>query len=161
MDSDIAKKLTELSIEPKEVGVLIVDHGSRRAESNALLDDVAALFRRITGHSVVHAAHMELAEPSISAAFEECVAEGAQLVVVMPYFLSPGRHWNEDIPRLAAEAASRHPTVRFLVTAPLGLHSAMVEIMSRRIVDCLDNTLGDGEECDICRGTGRCKVQNT
>ena len=99
---------------------------------------------------------MELAEPSIAAAFARCVERGAETVVVFPYFLSPGRHWTLDIPRLSAEAARNHPGVRYQVTSPLGLHELMAEVMSLRIAQCLHRSLGDGESCDLCRPTGGC-----
>ena len=37
----------------------------------------------------------ELAEPSIKEAFGKCVQQGASRIIVSPYFLSPGRHWNQ------------------------------------------------------------------
>ena len=88
-------------------GVIIVDHGSRRDESNRMLEQVAALFaeRFARRYGVVEPAHMELAEPSIATAFDRCVALGARRVVVMPYFLLPGRHWDQDIPALTAAAS--------------------------------------------------------
>ena len=86
------------------LGVILVDHGSRRDESNAMLLDVVRNFADATGFSIVEPAHMELAEPSIATAFTRCIERGASSVVVFPYFLLPGRHWNDDIPRLAAEA---------------------------------------------------------
>ena len=52
---------------------------------------------------------MELAEPSIATAYNECVRQGALQIVVHPFFLLPGRHWDRDIPQLAAEAAAEHP----------------------------------------------------
>ncbi len=72
------------------------------------------------------------ASPSISDAFDACVADGAATVVVSPYFLSPGRHWQEDLPALAAAAAARHPGVRYLVAAPLGLHPLVSQARPRR-----------------------------
>jgi sirohydrochlorin ferrochelatase len=80
---------------------------------------------------------MELAEPSIATAFARCVQRGARLVVVHPYFLLPGRHWNRDIPNLTAEAAQAFPEIPFYITEPLGRHRLMAEIMSERIGDCL------------------------
>ncbi|MFI4873840.1 MAG: CbiX/SirB N-terminal domain-containing protein [Blastopirellula sp. JB062] len=142
------------------LGIVVVDHGSRRAASNDLLLDVVRLFRQTTGHAIVEAAHMELAEPSISAAFAKCVAQGASVVVVHPYFLSPGRHWSEDIPRLAAQAAAEHPGVRHLVTAPLGLHQKMAEIMSERIEVCLARCRGEEVECGVCDERTRCRWQS-
>ncbi|KAL7228655.1 hypothetical protein ACSBR2_007373 [Camellia fascicularis] len=50
-----------------------------------------------------------LAEPSIRDAFGLCVQQGANSVIVSPFFLIPGRHWHQDIPSLTAEAAKGHP----------------------------------------------------
>jgi sirohydrochlorin ferrochelatase len=128
-----------------QIGVIVVDHGSRRQQSNDLLLEVVAMFQRRSGYAIVEPAHMELAEPSIAAAFERCIQRGARLVIIHPYFLLPGRHWNRDIPALAAEAAQKHPGVPFLVTAPLGLHPLLAEVMSQRIDDCLTSL--QGENC--------------
>ncbi len=124
-------------VDPATTGIVVVDHGSRRAESNALLHEVVELFRRQQGWPIVEPAHMELAEPSVATAFDRCVAQGAKHVVVLPYFLGPGRHWDVDIPRLAAEAAARHPGIAYCVAAPLGLHPAMTQIMQDRLLECL------------------------
>ena len=43
-----AETLAQLHVDPSELGVLIVDHGSRRAESNALLLEVARRFQQVT-----------------------------------------------------------------------------------------------------------------
>lgn len=123
---------------PREtVGVVIVDHGSRRPESNEQLEAVVARFREQTGHTLVEPAHMELAEPTLASAFDRCVAQGATVVVVHPYFLAPGRHSQEDIPALAALAAARHPGVRCFVTAPLGLHPRLIDVIDERIRETL------------------------
>ena len=143
----------------RPVGVVVVDHGSRRGESNELLLAVAEMFREGSGIDVVEPAHMELAQPTIAEAFARCVERGARTVVVFPYFLSPGRHWSEDIPRLAAEAAAEHPGVHHLVTAPLGLHSLIGQVMAERIATCLVHHAAEGESCDWCAGESRCKLR--
>ncbi|MGN6367549.1 MAG: CbiX/SirB N-terminal domain-containing protein [Phycisphaerae bacterium] len=134
------------------VGLVIVDHGSKKAAANDMLLDVAAMFKRVTGTPIVEPAHMELAEPSIAQAFDKCVAQGATLVVVHPYFLSPGRHSTTDIPTLTAQAAAKHPGVKFHVTQPLGLDERIAHIMSQRISHCLQHNF----TCDYCRATGCC-----
>jgi sirohydrochlorin ferrochelatase len=116
-------------------------------------------FAEAAGIAIVEPAHMELAEPSIDTAFERCVARGAKTVVVFPYFLLPGRHWNDDIPRLTAAAARKHPGVRYLVTAPFGLHPLMAEVMRQRIEHCLAHTQGEVDACELCAGTGRCQLR--
>jgi sirohydrochlorin ferrochelatase len=142
-----------------DLGVILVDHGSRREESNDMLLDVVARFTEVTSIPIVEPAHMELAEPSITTAFARCVERGATTVVVFPYFLLPGRHWNEDIPRLAAAAAQSHPGVPYLVTAPFGLHPLMFEIIRERIDHCLSHTQGNADACELCAGTDRCQLR--
>jgi sirohydrochlorin ferrochelatase len=143
------------------LGVILVDHGSRRDESNALLLDVVRNFQQVTGLPIVEPAHMELAEPSIDTAFARCVKRGATTIAVFPYFLSPGRHWHDDIPRLSAAAARKHPGIRFLVTAPFGLHPLMADVMRQRIEHCLAHTQGESDACELCAGTDRCQLRES
>jgi len=151
---------SDISIHDREgLGVIVVDHGSRRDESNAMLLDVVRSFVEATGMPIVEPAHMELAEPSIATAFGRCVTRGATTIVVYPYFLLPGRHWHDDIPRLSAAAAENHPGVRYLVTAPFGLHPLMAEIMRQRIAHCLAHTSGQADACELCAGTHKCQLR--
>lgn len=98
-----------------------------------MLEEVARVFRERTGAAVVEAAHMELAAPSLGEAFDRCVTRGAKRVVIHPYFLAPGRHSTSDIPRLAAEAAARHPGVEYVVTAPLGVDERIADVIAARV----------------------------
>lgn len=139
--------------------VILVDHGSRRSQSNRMLEKVVELVRETTGWEIVEAAHMEIAEPSIGAAVDRCVARGAELVVVQPFVLLPGRHWRDDIPRLVAEAAARHPGVRWLVTAPLGDHPLMARIVADRIDGCLACARGEAPPCEVCGDPDRCRLR--
>jgi sirohydrochlorin ferrochelatase len=149
-----------LPLETKSLGVILVDHGSRREESNAMLLEVVRQFAAESGLPIVEPAHMELAEPSIATAFDRCVVRGAKTVVIFPYLLLPGRHWLEDIPRLAAEAAQKHVGVRFLVTAPFGLHPLMFEVIGQRIAHCLAQAGGEADACDACAGTDHCQFRD-
>jgi sirohydrochlorin ferrochelatase len=79
---------------------------------------------------------MELAEPSLDQAIDACVAAGAAEIVVHPYFLGPGRHSREDIPRLAAASAADHPGVQLSVSEPLGVHPGLVDAVLERVSAC-------------------------
>ncbi len=140
----------------ESIGVIIVDHGSRREESNQMLLEIVDAFRQTSPYAVVEPAHMELAEPSIATAYGECVRQGTTQIVVHPYFLLPGRHWDSDIPRLAAEAATHYPDTSYLVTAPLGSHPLLAEVVAERIASCLGHSFGEEESCPLCAGTDRC-----
>lgn len=148
-----------LPFDTNQLGVILVDHGSRRDESNDMLLDAVRHFVAATGLPIVEPAHMELAEPTIATAFDRCVSQGAKTVVVFPYFLLPGRHWHDDIPRLVAKAAQAHPAVEHLVTAPFALHPLMSEVIQQQIAHCLAHARGDADDCDACAGTDRCQLR--
>jgi len=113
--------------------ILLVDHGSRRAEANAVLDAIAGLLRRRLPGRVVEIAHLELAPPTIDEGIDACIRAGAREIVVHPFFLTPGSHGAGDVPALAAAAADRHSGVSIRVTAPLGAHEALVDVILARI----------------------------
>lgn len=115
--------------------LLIVDHGSRRAGSHELLREVGEMMRERFGLSIVHYAHMELAEPTIQQGFDACVADGAEEVIVHPYFLGPGHHVTTGIPALVEQAAGRHPGVAHRITQPLGVHPKIGEVILERIAE--------------------------
>jgi sirohydrochlorin ferrochelatase len=113
--------------------ILIIDHGSTRAEANDMLADAANLLQQMVGDGViVRHAHMELAAPSISEGFADCVRAGATDVVAFPYMLSPGKHVTRDVPRLVADAAREFPNVSFRVTEAFGVHPRLAEVIAER-----------------------------
>ena len=124
-------------------GIILVDHGSRLIESNALLDEVAkALTRRFPDRfPIVEPAHMDIAEPSIATAYNRCVGRGATHLIICPYFLGPGKHWTSDIPRLAAAAQAHHPGTTYHITATLGLDDLILDLLAKRIGQCEAATL--------------------
>lgn len=121
------------------LGIIIVDHGSRSQQSNRMLRELVDRFVGAYGarYPIVEPAHMELAEPSIATAVGRCVARGADEVIVCPFFLGPGKHWQEDIPRLAAEAAEVFEVKHHVVAAPLGLDDLMLQLLDKRITQAM------------------------
>jgi sirohydrochlorin ferrochelatase len=113
--------------------VLLVDHGSRRAEANVQLEALVALVKARLPGCFVAGAHLELAPPSVAEGLDACASAGATEIVIHPFFLAPGRHSAEDLPRLAREGAARHPGVSIRVGPPLGLHPRLVDAVLERI----------------------------
>lgn len=111
--------------------LILVDHGSVVKEANEMLQEIASMVKNNTNceFDLVHHAHMELAEPTLSQAFDTCVSEGAREIIVHPYFLAPGRHSTIDIPRMTEDSAKRHPGVSFRVTEPLGIHVKIIDVI--------------------------------
>ncbi len=112
--------------------LLLIAHGSRRAEANADLEFVAAEMRRRNLFAVVQCSYLELAVPDICAGGAKCVAAGATSVVLLPYFLSPGKHVTEDLANARDSLAAEFPRVAFKLAAPLAGHPSLLDAVADR-----------------------------
>ena len=109
--------------------LLIVDHGSRKPEARAHLEWVAEQVRRRRPDLPVYIAHMELTAPSIQQAVDACAAEGVEDLLVHPFFLVPGLHAADDVPRLVDAAALAHPRLRVRVTEATGSVAGVADLI--------------------------------
>ncbi len=125
---------SNIEMEKKKRALIIVDHGSVVDEANDMLVQIIQMLREDheCDFEIVRYSHMELAEPTISQTFDACVADGADEIIVHPYFLFPGKHSTQDIPNMVKEAAKKHPQVSYRVTAPLGLHNKILKVVLER-----------------------------
>ncbi|WP_437187763.1 sirohydrochlorin chelatase [Planctomicrobium sp. SH668] len=114
--------------------ILLIAHGSRRAEANADLVIVAErLAAQLENDELIEIAYLELAEPSIPAGLERCVSRGASSIRMLPYFLSAGSHVAQDLERYREEFQQRYPETDCRVCPPIGLHPLMTEILLARL----------------------------
>jgi len=100
----------------QKLGILLIDHGSKRQASNDNLHFIAKVYEsKLLSKSTpaskkqvaVRGAHMEIATPSILTSLRTLLVEDqVESIVCVPYFLSPGRHATEDVPNLIEEAKS-------------------------------------------------------
>ena len=111
--------------------LLLVAHGSRRPESNQEIEAVVASLRNKTleNFSQVQCAFLELAQPSIPQAIDELVSAGATEIVVLPYFLSEGRHVYEDIPAIIKEKQHQHKNTKLFMTPYLGESDEIIDVL--------------------------------
>ena len=113
--------------------VLVVGHGSRRAEANRDVREAARRIGECGGFPLVEVAFLEIEHPNIAEGFKGLVERGACNVTVHPYFLSPGRHTRGDLPREVHEAARCFPGVSYRITEPLSAHRLVIEASVERI----------------------------
>ena len=125
---------------PDTTAVILIDHGSRETAANEMLNEVVRQFKESSGLNIVEPAHMELAHPTLAEAFAACINQGASEIIIHPYFLAPGRHSTQDIPKIAAAAAEQFPPIPYRVTEPLGLDSRMTDVILRRIQEAISNS---------------------
>lgn len=118
---------------PSKVAIVLVDHGSRSAETRGHLPQVAERVAAARPDWLVAHAHMEFGHPDLAAAIAACVEAGATEVRVHPFFLNEGLHVNETIPALVEAARSAHAGITIRLTAHLGLHDGVVDAVVDRI----------------------------
>ena len=108
--------------------IVFVAHGSRADDANDAHVALAhALANRVA--PAVYPAFLELAAPSIPDAIDSAVNGGATTVVVLPYFLHPGRHLREHIPEIVAAAADRHPDCDVVLGSAFGDDHALIDVL--------------------------------
>jgi sirohydrochlorin ferrochelatase len=119
-----------MSAENAETAVLLVAHGSRVPESNSEIEKLAAQLGRLCGGQRVTHAFLEMARPSIPETIDALAAAGVTRLVLIPYFLSAGRHVGEDIPAIVEAARGRHPELTVVVTTHFGALARVPELLS-------------------------------
>jgi sirohydrochlorin ferrochelatase len=110
--------------------LLVVAHGSRRATSNQeIFDLIDVLITKTTHYITIQAAFLELATPSISEGIDNCVKNGATEVVVLPYFLSAGRHVAEDIELALSPKRQQYPQLTITIKPHIGAANGMADML--------------------------------
>ena len=111
--------------------LLIVAHGSRRQASNGEVEQLAAQLHASPYHDFtqISCAFLELASPSSPQGIQQAIDAGATEVVVMPYFLSAGRHVSEDIPAAIAEVQPANPAISIRLIPYLGSLAGIADLM--------------------------------
>lgn len=117
--------------------ILLIAHGSRRAEANADLEHVAIELRKRVPESNVLFAYLELASPSIPEGLQACVDQGARSIRILPYFLSAGSHVTDDLKRFRSEFLQKFPQTECTLCPPLGLHPDMIGVLLDRLTESM------------------------
>jgi uroporphyrin-III C-methyltransferase len=102
-------------------------------EANEDLIRVTAKIGEKGNFNLVQWAFLEIAEPTIKEGFASLVRSGANRIIVLPYFLSPGRHTRGDLPEKVREAAAAHRGVSYEIAEPLSGHPKVVQAALSRI----------------------------
>lgn len=117
----------------EKTAVLLIAHGSRNERANRDLFELAGRLEEGGGYPIVEASFLELAEPGIPGGGARCVERGAELVLMVPYFLSSGVHLNRDLTDAREELQGAYPAVRFVLGGALGPDPLLDDLVVKRI----------------------------
>ena len=115
--------------------LLVMVHGSPRPVANEDVYAVVDIVCERGVYPIVEVGFMECNDPTIPAAIDSCVAQGAARVIAVPYFLHTGNHVAEDLPSLLEEAQVRHTEVEFLMGDYIGHDALLADVIRDRVME--------------------------
>ena len=115
-----------------KTALLVMVHGSPRPVANEDMYKAVEVVKERRAFDIVGVGFMECNEPTISDAIDACVAQGAERVVAVPYFLHTGTHVADDLPTLLDEAQARYPAVEFAMGRYIGTSPLLTAILADR-----------------------------
>jgi len=128
--------------------LLLVAHGSRRKASNDEIRELTGRLRAaVDNFDHLACAFLELAEPSIPDGLRQAITKGADVVVVLPYFLSAGRHVVRDIPAEIELVQKEYPSVGIHLAPYLGAAEGVVGLLMEQA----SQVINDSAVQDVCR----------
>lgn len=120
-----------------KTALLIMAHGSRIPEANDAAREISRMVQERTGFEIVEVAFRELHEPNIQQGIDDCVARGAQRILMVPYFLFMGAHVLHDLPEEIEEARRRHPGLIMEMGRHIGVHPKLADVVAQRVEESL------------------------
>src|SRR4051812_20034731 len=123
-----------------ETALLLIAHGSREPDANDDLHYVVTAMRQQGTFAIIEASFLEFARPTIGEGGQRCIEQGAECVVMLPYFLSAGVHVLRDLASARGELATRFAGIEFRLAEPLGRHPRILEIVAARAQAALATT---------------------
>jgi sirohydrochlorin ferrochelatase len=133
--------------------VLYICHGSRvkKAQEQAL-----AFIRTCMAENpapIQTHCYLEMATPTIEAAFKECVKQGATTISAIPVLLLTAGHAKIDIPQELLRLNKLFPEIKIKYGQPIGVHPAITDILFQRIEETNQEIGSDSTVLLVGRGS--------
>ncbi len=110
-------------------GLILFSHGSLLCGSDQTLLDHVNQIRSHGSFDHVAPGFMNYSSPTFDDAVSETVALGIKRIVVVPYFLVPGKFVRVDLPKYIASSRAQYPDVEFIVADSIGADSRLANIL--------------------------------
>ena len=134
-----------------KTGILIVSHGSPRAETNRRFEALVARIAARLGSADVLTTFFSIARPNIPDQVAVLAGRGVRRIVLMPHFLGEGQHVTKDIPELLEVCRRSFPDVTLEVLPTLESEPALEDLVVDRLLAYADPTEPPGDAAGIER----------
>ena len=136
--------MSHLASLESHIAVLIVGHGTRRASGVAQFLNLVAQLQDHQPTWSIHAAFLELAEPTIEQAIQEISAAGLRRLIVVPVLLFSAGHAKSDIPDAVAACAQKYGIDVLGQTPSLGTHPEVIALSNIRFAEMTSSLATSG-----------------
>lgn len=117
--------------------LVLFAHGARDPRWAEPFQRLQALVQQQSAGLTVELAFLELMTPRLPELTAQLVADGINVVTVVPVFLGQGGHVRADLPRIVDELKAQHPTVSFKIAEAVGENDQVLQAMARYCVSTL------------------------
>ncbi|MCP8323344.1 MAG: precorrin-8X methylmutase [Candidatus Methylarchaceae archaeon HK02M2] len=125
-----------------QVGLVLVGHGSKLPHSKDTLEKLAKIVQGMQKFKIVEVSFMMRNKPSLQEAIKNVIDKGAKKVVVIPVFLTRGKHTEDDIPFILNSnlETDKFPSkeIEIIYGEPLGPDKRIAEIIEDKALEALD-----------------------
>lgn len=144
--------------------IILWSHGSVLCGAGETLTQLAERMRAQGTVPIVEVGYLNYSEPSFEAAFRTCVERGASEVVVLPYFLVPGKFVKVDLPRAIAAVRASYPEIAVRVGEAIGSHPSLADALlacATRAQPVAQWRQALPDPTPFCRANPRCPLYGT
>ncbi|ETR72626.1 MAG: Sirohydrochlorin cobaltochelatase [Candidatus Magnetoglobus multicellularis str. Araruama] len=118
--------------------VILLGHGSRVPGAGKDMGNVAQILKEKYTLDMVKTCHMSRLGPHFPETLAACVSEGANEVIVIPYFLNMGLHIRLDIPEMMQAEAEKYPDIKIIYGKHLGYDDSFADIIKKELTNLLN-----------------------
>jgi sirohydrochlorin ferrochelatase len=137
-------KKSNIGVSMKDVGILVLGHGSTLPYNRELVEEMARLIS-LSHAGPVKTAYLNANEPHIPEGLQSFAGTKVKKIVALPLFLAHGVHTKEDIPReLGVDKTSRKgavniagQSVEVFCAEPLGMDECIATLAYKRAKEAL------------------------
>lgn len=119
-------------------GVIILAHGSKRQETEKILNSLTEKVKNKTGESLIYPAYLQFSEQDMEAGADYLVKKGATEIIVIPLLLFDGIHVTQSIPNKLSEIKDKYHGINIRLSHHLGDDDRIAEIISDRVRSFFD-----------------------
>ena len=125
--------------------MILFSHGSTLCGAGETLKTLAQKLETRGTADIVRVGFLNYSMPRFGEAFDECVAQGATQIVVVPYFLIAGYFVKVELPKVLEPAQARHPNVPVIIAEAMRDHAALEDA----VLSCAERAMPTSQWRDL------------